>query len=333
MLVARIRQRGEVEAHDAREQLGEAREQLGEVIDGLNAYKVALMNQMNQIAHAQPEYSAAGLIGTQIATVSWASNALSVASGGIMMGNFSGFVPAFNLNFYQERLESYFTEFQELLFCMQRMEKIQDINNFLVTKNAIDASVTTSTTQVSMEQTIATIESAASGMSAALVAMRRLNETIYQAGVDFQESLDEYYAQKRREAIWNLVFAVANLATASRVPIGMFNDKWSLKSGGDVVSQALWAGEQFANNAKTMGSAASALVSANGDKDADKKFPSSTAVTLTNGVLTDLKESDVPVPDDIPKGKEMAALQAALDNLNEAYNLLYFPQGPIIASS
>ena len=47
----------------------------------------------------------------------------------------------------------------------------------------------------------------------------------------------------------------------------------------------------------------------------------------------DLKESDVPVPDDIPKGKEMAALQAALDNLNEAYNSLYSPQGPIIASS
>ena len=36
----------------SREQLGEAREQLGDVIDGLNAYKVALMNQMNQIAHA-----------------------------------------------------------------------------------------------------------------------------------------------------------------------------------------------------------------------------------------------------------------------------------------
>jgi len=84
-----------------------------------------------------------------------------------------------------------------------------------------------------------------------------------------------------------------------------------------VVSQALWAGESFANNAKTMRSAASALVSANGDVDDADKFPSSTAVTLTNEVMKDLEDSDVPVPDNIPDGEEMATLQAALDRLNK----------------
>jgi len=91
----------------SREQLDEAREQLSDIIDGLNAYKAAL----SQITLADDTYSAVGLIDTQIATVSWARNALSVASGGIMKGSFSGYVPAFNLNFYQYQLEAYFTRY------------------------------------------------------------------------------------------------------------------------------------------------------------------------------------------------------------------------------
>ena len=170
-------------ARASREQLGEAREQLGDVIDSLKAYQTALIKQ------TAPEYSAAGLIDTQVATVLWASNALSVASVGIMKGTFSGFVPAFNLNFYQGQLDSYFTEFQDLLEYMKEAEAIEEFNSLLKTKNA-------------------------------------------------------------------------------------------------------------------------------------NRFPSGSAVTLTNEVLTDLEDSDVPVPDDIPDGEEMATLQAALDSLNEELPLM-----------
>ena len=314
----------------SREQLGEAREQLGDVIDGLNAYKMALEDHN---AEVQTKHSAADLVDLQIATVEWASNALKLVPAGLLQGNFSGFVPNFNLEFYSAQLNVYHNNFKNLTDELQRKKTLSDVHNLIVTKNSIEQGEKVSITQVSMKQTIETIESAASGMSGALAAMKRLNETIYQAGIKFQESLDEYYAQKRREAIWNLAFAVANLATASRVPIGAFDENWKKKSGGDFASQALWAGEQFANNAKTMGFATVALKSANKDNEADKEFPSSTAVTLTNEVIMNLTASEVPVPDDIPKGEEMATLQAALDNLNEAYNLLYSPQGPIIASS
>ena len=114
------------------------------------------------------------------------------------------------------------------------------------------------------------------------------------------------------------------------------------KSGADSVSSIGFFTETVANNAKTMGFAASALGSANSDKDADDKFPSSTAVELTYDLMDVLADNDVllpstgcdsPVDCDIPDGDEMEALQAALDNLNQAYNLLYSPQGPIIASS
>ena len=104
---------------------------------------------------------------------------------------------------------------------------IQEINELLLEKNAIDAAAEKSTTQISMEQTIAT-----SGMSVAIVSLRRLNETIHQAGIDFQDSLDKYYAQKKLEAIFKLAFAVANLATASRAPLGMIGDMWKKKKAG-----------------------------------------------------------------------------------------------------
>ena len=52
-----------------------------------------------------------------------------------------------------------------------------------------------------------------------------------------------------------------------------------------------------------------------------------------NDVLLPSTGCDSPADCDIPDGDEMDALQAALDNLNEAYNSLYSPQGPIIASS
>ena len=91
-----------------------------------------------------------------------------------------------------------------------------------------------------------------------------------------------------------------------------------------------------------MGAATKALVSANDADDANEKFPSGDSVELTNNLIQDLADNDVPIPStgcdspadcDIPDGEEMATLQAALDNLNQAYNLLYSPQGPIIASS
>ena len=188
---------------------------------------------------------------------------------------------------------------------------IQEINELLLEKNAIDAAAEKSTTQISMEQTIAT-----SGMSGAIVSLRRLNETIHQAGIDFQDSLDKYYAQKKLEAIFKLAFAVANLATASRAPLGMIGDMWKKKKAGVKISKAIEAGTKFAKSAKNVSKAALglALISAN-RKLRDKKFPSSTAVTLTNNVMKDL--ADVPIPDDIPDGEEMATLQAALDSLNK----------------
>ena len=84
-------------ARASREQLGEAREQLGDVIDSLKAYQTALIKQ------TAPEYSAAGLIDTQVATVLWASNALSVASVGIMMLD----VGAKNLREFKKFLQRY----------------------------------------------------------------------------------------------------------------------------------------------------------------------------------------------------------------------------------
>ena len=85
--------------------------------------------------------------------------------------------------------------------------------------------------------------------------------------------------------------------------------------------------ETVANNAKTMGFAASALVSANSDKDANDKFPSDDSVELTYDLMDVLADNDVLLPStgcdspadcDIPDGDEMDSLQAALDNLNQA---------------
>ena len=153
------------------------------------------------------------LIDTQIATIKWASNALNVWAQGILQGNSSGYVPSFNLDFYGQQLGLYFEQFNSLIQEMKTKETLREINELMKEKDAIDASAEESTTMVSMGQTIDTIESAASGMSYALQAMKRLNATIVQAGFDFQDALDEYYAQKRREAIWNLAFGVANLCT------------------------------------------------------------------------------------------------------------------------
>ena len=326
------------------EQVGEAKRQLGYMVDSLNAYKIAL----SQITLADDTYSASGLIDTQIATINWTSNALNVRVQGILQGNSSGFVPSFNLDFYGQQLGLYFEQFNSLIQGMKEKAALSDINKLIKEKWAIDASVEESTTMVSMGQTIDTIESAASGMSYALQAMKRLNATIVQAGFDFQDALDEYYAQKRREAIWNLAFGVANLCTGGvRTFANIFEydakDKESKsKSGADSVSSVGFFTETVANNAKTMGFAASALVSANSDKDANDKFPSDDSVELTYDLMDVLADNDVLLPStgcdspadcDIPDGDEMDALQAALDNLNEAYNSLYSPQGPIIASS
>ena len=115
------------------------------------------------------------------------------------------------------------------------------------------------------------------------------------------------------------------------------------KKGADFTSSLGFFTETVANNAKTMGFAASALVSANSDKDANDKFPSDDSVELTYDLMDVLADNDVLLPStgcdspadcDIPDGDEMDALQVALDNLNEAYNSLYSPQGPhYIASS
>ena len=54
----------------------------------------------------------------------------------------------------------------------------------------------------------------------------------------------------------------------------------------------------------------------------DDKFPSSDAFSLTKELSEALADNDVPIPDDIPDGHEMAVLQDALDNLNAAYSSL-----------
>ena len=190
------------------EQVGEAKTQLGYMVDSLDKYKTALGSQM-----PPPEYSASGLLDTQIATINWASNALNVWAQGILQGNSSGYVPSFNLDFYGQQLSDYFDQFDSLIQKMKTTEALGDINNFIITKQAIDAKFKKSTTMLSMGQTIDTIESAASGMSSALADWKRLNGTIVEAGFAFQDALDDYYAQKRKEAIWNLAFGVANLAT------------------------------------------------------------------------------------------------------------------------
>jgi len=314
------------------EQVGEAKRQLGYMVDGLVAYTNGLVGYL-----ADDTYSSAGLVDTQIATIQWASNALNVWAQGILQGNSSGYVPSFNLDFYGEQLGSYFEQFNSLIQEMKTKETLLEINELMNKNDAIDAKAEESTTMVSMGQTIDTIESAASGMSYALKAMKRLNATIVQAGFDFQDALDEYYAAKRREAIWDLAFGVANLCTGGvRTFANMMeytagkdgaagSSEW--KKGADSVSAVGFFTEMVANNAKTMGFAASALVSANSDDDANDKFPSDDSVELTYDLMEVLADNDVLLPStgcdspadcDIPDGDEMDSLQAALDNLNQA---------------
>ena len=303
------------------EQVLEAKRQLGYMVDGLDAYKTMTAPDL-----AADTYSSAGLVDTQIATIKGVSNALGVWAQGILQGNSSGFVPSFNLDFYQQQLGLYFADFKSLLKEMKTVKTLSEINTLIKESHAIDASAEESTTKVSMEQTIDTIESAASGMSSTLVDMKRLNGTIVQAGVDFQDALDKYYAQKRRQAIWKLAFSVANLcAGGTETAANMFTSKdgaASKKKGAEGWSSVGKFVGTFGDKARKMQKAATAVEKANDKDDADDKFPSSDAVSLTKELSEALADNDVPIPDDIPDGHEMAVLQDALDNLNAAYSSL-----------
>jgi len=302
-----------------REQVREAKRQLGYMVDGLDAYKNMTAPYFTNM------YSSAGLVDTQIATIKGVSNALGVWAQGMLQGNSSGFVPSFNLDFYQQQLGLYFKEFKLLLKQMKTAKTLSEINSFIKEKHAIDASAKEATTKVSMDQTIQTIESAASGMSSALVNMKRLNGTIVDAGFKFQDTLDDYYAQKRRQAIWKLAFSVANLCTGSIDTFAgtMKGTDWKGKDGAEGVSSVGKFANTFGDKARKTQKAATALIKANGKDDANDEFPSSDAFKLTKKLSDDLADNDVPpIPDDIPDGSEMAVLQDALDNLNEAYSSL-----------
>lgn len=287
-----------------RERLNETRAHLDDVLDGMTAYKRALSN-----------HKAEDLVDTQIATIQWASHRVGLPPANIQ-GNFTGFVPSFNLRFHQEQLGIYFQNFGTIVKDLKTSNTFKNIYEIIKKWNRIHEDEEESIVEASIKQTIQTIESAANGMTGALASIRRLNESITLAGFAFQDSLDEYRSQMRKQLVWKVVFGVANLCTGGpRAIIGMFgkgDTDWNKKTGGDFWKEALFSVEQFANHITGTAIAGIALTKAN----SEHKFPNST-VELTEKMLKELERSGVPIArGDIADGEAMATLQTALDNMN-----------------